>query len=304
MKTGKLLTLILALSACTVLEDRSSCPCILNLDFAEVLSMGELVGDMGECRLHVECLGQEGKLTSDGFPLRLCPDTLQRSVPRGRLAVMGRLAPSGARIEAGVARISPGNQADSLYACLIEVSATDEENTVGVKLYKQFSTVYIKVEGSDARPASGDGTGDGNDIATGVGTGIGNWSGTGNGTGSGDGTAGRFRLVARGDVSGLDLGTLAPADGDFIHEIGRRPSDGSYVFRMPRQKGATLVADLYEAGGVSLLTTLPLGEYLQKAGYDFHKEDLEDIHISLGVSSGHISVRIEGWAEEFISSSI
>ena len=146
LRTGSLAALAVLLSgsicSCTVKEDRTPCPCYLNVSFS---GRDAISGPVSLLGWDEEALFREEVDVEDHDPYWIKP------VRKGYLtlsACMGMTA-SG---EQGHAVIIPvGNQADSLYAYHEDVDCTGEMAYARVTLHKQFATVRVDLLKSPAQ---------------------------------------------------------------------------------------------------------------------------------------------------------
>lgn len=100
----------------------------------------------------------------------------------------------------------------------------------------------------------------------------------------------RVRFV--GDVKGVDISTLLPVEGDFLVE-SNPVYDTYYRVCVPRQKDDSLVLLFPDSG-----RSLPLGKYIAAVGFDWTKEDLDDIHITLSYDVElFITIEVMPWMD-------
>ena len=76
--------------------------------------------------------------------------------------------------------------------------------------------------------------------------------------------------------------------------MAEQPQEGGYVFRVPRQTDAELSAVLYNNDGI-LMETYPLGDLIQKAGFDWSKESLGDIEIRVDKPEAGFTITVKEW---------
>jgi len=109
-----------------------------------------------------------------------------------------------------------------------------------------------------------------------------------------------FSIKISGDYSGFDLLDLSAREGAFYFEPVL--SDGEFVFRVPRQKSATLSGALYIRG--ELYDTLEIGKAIEESGYRWDTSDLQDIYLKIDVSTGTYIISINSWDAETITVTI
>lgn len=100
-----------------------------------------------------------------------------------------------------------------------------------------------------------------------------------------------YDISIRGNVNGLDrMGD--PRDGDFQYMLPGTAEEG-FIAIIPRQKDSSLRLYVSESGGAD--RAFALGEYLQASGYDWSKDELEDVTVWLDYSMTHLSLVIRMW---------
>ena len=143
--SGCLLLAGLVLTACSVKEDRTDCPCTLEVEFLH----RELIRDP----LTLVGYSTDAMVFDDNVTTADYPDVYRRSVPRGMLffgAVQGFV---NNRHEGHQVVIPRGQECDSLYACHDYVDCTGEIAHTAVDLHKQFATVTLMITNTDFVPA-------------------------------------------------------------------------------------------------------------------------------------------------------
>jgi hypothetical protein len=132
-----LLWLALCVVSCSVKEDRTQCPCILEVAFMDT--------EQTENPVTITGWGNDSMVFEDCVTVADCRDGYRRSVPRGMLhfgAVQG-VAECG--FEGRTVWIPQGCQCDSLYSFCDYVDCTGETARTAVDFHKQFATVNILV---------------------------------------------------------------------------------------------------------------------------------------------------------------
>jgi hypothetical protein len=102
-----------------------------------------------------------------------------------------------------------------------------------------------------------------------------------------------IRLEAVGNIKGADKRTLEPVQGAFGCTPDDNP-DGGYVFRAPRQKDNSLMLNRWTADGDEL-PSIPLGQIIQKAGFDWTTESLGDIEILADIPASSFQITVMDW---------
>lgn len=103
------------------------------------------------------------------------------------------------------------------------------------------------------------------------------------------------QIAVRGNVSGYDS-SGSPFPGEFLCNVS---FDGRNECRIniPRQTDSSLKMEV--ADGEKVLRVFAIGEYLDAAGYDWEAQDLKDMTLMLDYALTGVSIRMEGWDEEF-----
>ena len=155
-------------------------------------------------------------------------------------------------------RIPPGAQADSLYAWFEEVDATGDVAHAKVSFRKQFATVFLDLR----KPAD---------------------------------VVGSCRFLVEGNSCGFDLLDFTPVEGRFRFEPIPREGEEIVTFRIPRQGDSGLSVTIRPADSAPL--RFPLGEYIERLGYNWKTEELQDVYVSLDLVRGLVDVRVADWEE-------
>ena len=189
------------------------------------------------------------------FPKDYVSTPMVVSVPKDTLSLAVWFGPNSAYVNDGVFSIPKGSDCDSLYVFSCTVDCSEDDAFVNVKMYKEFATVRLVVGGSE------------------------------------DGEF-PFKMAVRGSVSGLDLKTRTPVEGEFYYKLSQA-GKGKWVFRLPRQNDNSLMLDLSwdEFGN----TSLPLGEWIAQTGYSWENENLGDIYVEVDYARSEAWIRVNDW---------
>lgn len=135
-----LLSFVLALSlcSCSIKEDRSPCPCWLQVFFDRFPDSGVVLTGYTTENIFGESVGK------DDFE-----DFVELTVPRTLLSVSSYRRTPGITHSGRKITISRGCQADSLYAHQAYVDCSGENAVDTVSFHKQFATVYLTFENSE-----------------------------------------------------------------------------------------------------------------------------------------------------------
>ncbi len=107
-----------------------------------------------------------------------------------------------------------------------------------------------------------------------------------------------MRIGVAGHFNGMDLRTLEPLEGEYSFipaPATQRSYD--YVFRVPRQSDDGLVLELLDAGTMMVRDSVMLGQLLVRAGYDWSKPVLDDVHVVMDHVVSLIDIDVIEWTE-------
>ena len=142
-----------------------------------------------------------------------------------------------------------------LFAQLQHLNTNAETALTGIELQKQFATVYLDFKDED------------------------------------DGRTG-YDIQIYGNYVGADARTLVPVEGSFKCMPEDAPERG-YMFRVPRQKDDSLSAVLSYNGNA--VETIPVGELIRKAGFDWTSQSLGDVSILADLPAHTFTITIMEW---------
>lgn len=103
-----------------------------------------------------------------------------------------------------------------------------------------------------------------------------------------------YEITAKGNINGIDILSLDPVKGPFEFrptaegEFGRE-----FKFRVPRQTDESLTIEIWN--GSTYLSTIELGKEINRNGFNWDKEDLDNIAIEIDYSHSEMSIQIIGW---------
>ena len=151
--------------------------------------------------------------------------------------------------------VPEGQQMNELFARLIPLDTDGEFAYARVELKKQFATVFLDFKEEEEGRTD-------------------------------------YDLLVTGAVSGADPHTLKPTEGVF-RCIPEESPDRGYRFRAPRQKDESLTLLLQRDG--ETVDTIPLGELIRKAGFDWNKESLGDVSILCDLPAHSFTITVMEW---------
>lgn len=153
--------------------------------------------------------------------------------------------------------VPEGQQMNELFAQLIPLETDGEFAYAGVELKKQFATVYLDFKEEDDGRTS-------------------------------------YDLEVAGTVSGADIHTLKPVEGVFRYTPEPLADENrGYALRVPRQKDESLTLRLLVQG--EIVDSIPLGELIRKAGFDWTKESLGDVSILCDLPAHTFTITVMEW---------
>lgn len=249
---------IFGLAACSIKEDRTSCPCFLNLDFDAVPEGSGFDKSIAviEASSAFSC---EELFTRDWKGQRY-----EVAVPRGAVRMAAVFGYEGFRLSSDTLRMVGGNTvAGRIFVWSEMAQCNDDSYSCQVRPHKQFCDITVRM-------ANGDGH-----------------------------SLGKCRPVIRAGYDALSLFDLRAA-GEACAIVSELNDEGDgYLLRVPRQRPGPLVLELYFDGPDDPATVptmaFDIAPALEAKGYDWYKEDLDDVELVLDVSSADFSVNVEEW---------
>lgn len=244
--TGILLAAALC-AGCSVKEDRTPCPCWLDIDVSLCERQGETVS----------LKGWNTRMPVFGERLHVAdwPDCWETPVPKGIIHYTAYTGFDRCVLSGQDMIIPEGEQCDELWAYHASVICDGEEARDRVVPHKQYATVTMKL----------------NQVPS-----------------------GNLEALVTSRSAGMSLEDLSPAEGVFRFITPQNP-EGLFVFRLPRQADSTLELELLRDG--RHYETFALGELIERTGYDWAAQDLDDIYIGVDFYLSSITISLDGWEE-------
>ncbi len=244
-----ILTAAMAAASCSVKEDRTPCPCWLDID----------ITSCAEHAREITLAGWNGsRVFSEKVAVADYPDVYETTVTKGMVTSTAFCGLHESTLEGSRIRIPEGSESDQIRAHSVLVDCTGESAKDKVELYRQYATVHLSMKGEDAK-------------------------------------VNPYGLRVIGDVSGIDITSLSPVAGAFQFEP-KADSDGTWIFRLPRQNEDTRIRAELLLDGV-VVDQLSLHEWIRQTGYSWIERDLKEIYIGVDFGQGTVSVTIQGWDE-------
>lgn len=246
-----ILLAVLAVTSCTVKEDRTDCPCWLEMTVKDNTEL---------CRSMTFTAWTTDKVKEEEVDLTRYTETYETTVPRDIVTTCLYSGITRGEARGSEYHIAKGQDADSLYSCSGVVDCTGETARTTVVLKKNFARVFLKLTAPEGERYP-------------------------------------YRVIVRSDVSGMDLITGRPINGQFEHQL-RLDSQHQTVFTLPRQSAASmsLVMELYR--GDRLISSIPLGEQIALMEYDWQEANLKDIYIGVDYAEASVEISILGWKSD------
>ena len=198
----------------------------------------------------------EGQISKEG-------DTAELSfeIERGPLLLSVMSGIHGCELTDGKVMIGQGDEMDEIYACSDSLGLYFDIMEVSVILHKQFALLYLTIIESESASYP-------------------------------------FYVKVKGDVCGMDYTDMSPVRGPFSRLV--HPVMGEYhVICLPRQADDSLELEFYDRDMTKAddapVDRIALGDYIKAAGYDWSREDLEDLYVNVDYTNAGVSVQIRDW---------
>lgn len=256
-----ILAVLMTVSAisCTVVEDRESCPCYLDVDYTDIKAEHNML----RLKVGTELFLNGGFFCETGSGVSGVADTVTLKVSRNVYDAFTSLSCGTLYRDGTVLRTREGCCYDSLYAATESVDCRGDTAYMLPGPRKQFITVRV-TDNDGGRAFAG------------------------------------YDLVMKGDVNGLDIRDLSPANGPFEAALTPNPGGDTLSVRIPRFAGDGFTVGLSSRNVTGRGYSILLGEAMRSVGYDFSADNLSDVLITLDFSNMSGLIRIVGWDEEKI----
>lgn len=181
-----------------------------------------------------------------------------RPVQKGYLTLSACKGVGNASLDGHQVTVRAGQQSDSLYAFFTRVDATGDLAHAEVRFRKQFATVFLDIR----KPAA---------------------------------VVRKCAFLVEGNTCGFDLLDFTPVPGPFRFQPRSREGESIVPFRVPRQSDLSLTVTVCPEGGPA--ARIPLGELVERLGYRWDTEELQDIYVSVDLAWGFVEIGIAGWEQ-------
>ena len=136
-----ILTAAMAAASCSVKEDRTPCPCWLDIDITSCAEHAREVTLAG---------WNASKIFSEKVAVADYPDVYKTTVTKGMVTCTAFTGLKESRIEGSKILIPEGSESDQIRAHSALVDCTGESAMDKVELYRQYATVHLSMKGEDA----------------------------------------------------------------------------------------------------------------------------------------------------------
>ena len=138
-----ILTAAMAAASCSVKEDRTPCPCWLDID----------ITSCAEHTREVTLAGWSGsRVCSEKVAVADYPDVYETTVSKGMVTSTAFCGLRESNLEGSRILIPEGKQADQIRAHAALVDCTGESARDNVELCRQYATVYLSMKGEEDVP--------------------------------------------------------------------------------------------------------------------------------------------------------
>ena len=140
IKAIAMLTMAITATSCSIKEDRTPCPCWLDID----------ITSCAEHTREVTVAGwNSSRLFSEKVAVADYPDTYEAVVSKGMVTSTAFCGLKESRIEGSQILIPEGSESDQIRAHSALVDCTGESAKDKVELYRQYATVHLSMKGEN-----------------------------------------------------------------------------------------------------------------------------------------------------------
>lgn len=261
MKRPWLIMTLLAAAFCLscIKEDRSGCPCLLRMEFVDS------DGKLPEGVLIVSIAGESYSRMETVDPSAL-EDPLEFEVPRTGVRVNVWSEDAAPMVVDGDGLVIPfGDDCPPVRMNSLLVDTDCECRSEKLAVLKNYCHLTVVMEDADAGYP--------------------------------------YDLSVSGNVDGYGLDGL-PRHGRFCHYLPPSAStssgSGEQLTRdifLPRQSDSSLMLEISE--NASVLKTFAIGNYIAQSGYDWTREELEDIVVRIDYACTRLEITVGDWKNSY-----
>lgn len=251
---------VLLAGSCSVKEDRTGCPSWVTVNLDEFVVLGETEATLS--------FASSGK-TIARSTVNILPyygGGFVQTVPRASVKVSVVAGIDNSAIEGDTVRVVKGRTADPLLMSSLTCHPMVDEYPVKAMPHKQ----YCRVDFVFPHLSSGF------DYP--------------------------FRFRIRTLWSGLDIYSFEPRAGEYEAVVGPNHLGEFFTF-LTRQGEGPMTLEVFEPDAGSetegeVQKTIDLGALLDAAGYDWSKEDLDDVALTVDFSRADVGIRVIEWERD------
>lgn len=257
-------------TSCSVKEDRTPCPCRLRLDVSD----GERFKEKGFL-LQITSVNSALDI-SENVSVFDFPKGYDVLVSKGLKSVSALLGHSGCRLSGARLTAEEGEDFAPVFLYNRLVPCFEETVYDTVRLHKEFAGLLVEFVDSENRKFHLD-------------------------------------LYAVSRVNGIDMRRARPLRGEMRAKLSSDRDRASFEawktfnqtdtlgrsnrlfrFLVPRQTDGSLALEVFRKNG-EIVDTLPIGQMLIDAGYNWNDKDLNDAFIRINSSKAEINIIISDW---------
>ncbi|MDD6254173.1 MAG: hypothetical protein ACI3ZO_04885 [Candidatus Cryptobacteroides sp.] len=256
--------LVFSAESCSLKEDRKACPCMLTVYFGNASdSDGEAILTVSPAQSGRDVLlsGGQGFLIQES----IFPSDYQygysEEVPRTHITVSAIQGLKNSTLSGNNVIIADGSDSDRLFIYSETIDCQCENASATARLHKGWASLEIS-------------------------------------TGNYGELSGRLEITVSGNINGIDVLSGKPAEGKFECRARLFDEDfGTYELNLPRQISGKrdLFIKMTDISEGKELLHCCLSDILENAGYDWDKENLDDIRLDFDQIDCSFTVRICDW---------
>lgn len=252
------LAAITSLASCSVKEQRAGCPVYLNINFDSIISSGQYENTLLNVESQVPVCEEELRLRDwevQGYEV---------AARRGPVHMAAAFDYQSYSWHADTLRIKEGAESSRLFTWSESAICTGDLYHTSVDLNKQYCLMNIIIVG--LLP--------GEDYA--------------------------FDLRIKANCNGLALYDKDPIEGDYTVVASHKNASG-YEVVIPRQRENRIVLELLEKNPKhiydedDIVSIIDVGADMEARGYDWEKNNLDDINVVLDFTKMSASIEVVPW---------
>ena len=258
-----LVLLCFLLLSCSVKEDRGECPVYININFDEVIRKDLF-------RKSLVCHQSASVFGCDNLELLEYEGTgYDVTASRGVVRLSAAFGHQACSFRSDTLLVQEGAEIGKLFVWSDMALCEDDLYCVSARPHKQYCTMNVIVCGELP------------------------WQDA------------DFDLRLKANCNSLSLFDMEPLEGNYTALLERKNASG-YEIRIPRQKTSDVIIELLEKNvrGIyseeDLIGVVNVGQELSAGGYDWNKEDLDDVYVTVDFARCSASIEIVPWNPETI----